>query len=58
MRDTWILDVLADMQGFAHANGMPSLTQSLEDTRKVAQAELSRRASRPQLVEAEGRLNS
>ncbi|WP_372885356.1 hypothetical protein [Shimia sp.] len=36
MKYEWILDVLADLKVFAHANGLDALAGQLEQTRKVA----------------------
>ncbi len=41
MRNQWILDVLADLQTFAHDNGLSVLAEQLEDTRLVAATELA-----------------
>ena len=45
MRDDWILDVLTDLRAFAEANGLPLLADQLEETRRLALIELSRRAA-------------
>ncbi|HKL04421.1 MAG TPA: hypothetical protein VJ929_01245 [Roseovarius sp.] len=42
MQNEWILDVLADLKGFADQNGMTALAEQLADTRLVAGAELAR----------------
>lgn len=49
MSNTWIIEVLGDLRGFAAKNGMPNLSASLEDTLVVALAEL------PQANRANGR---
>lgn len=41
MRNEWMLDVLADLQTFAHENGMSVLAEQLDDTRLVAATELA-----------------
>ena len=41
MQNEWILDVLADLRGFARQNGLSSLAEMLDDTRLVAAAELA-----------------
>ncbi|MEL6621102.1 MAG: hypothetical protein AAFY39_06395 [Pseudomonadota bacterium] len=41
MKSDWILDVLADLKTFAHANGMPVLAEQLDDTAIVAMAEIA-----------------
>ncbi|SLN49314.1 hypothetical protein ROG8370_02182 [Roseovarius gaetbuli] len=41
MRNEWILDVLADLQTFAHENGMSVLAEQLDYTRLVAATELA-----------------
>ena len=41
MKSDWILDVLADLKTFAHANGMPALAEQLDDTAIVALAEIA-----------------
>ncbi len=43
MRDDWILDVLTDLETFAEQNGMPFLARSIEETRRLAEVELSLR---------------
>ena len=41
MKSDWILDVLADLKTFAHANGMPALAEQLDDTAIVAMTEIA-----------------
>ena len=41
MGHDWILDVLADLQTFARANGMPTLAAQLSDASYVARAEIA-----------------
>lgn len=38
----WIIDVLADLQGFARQNDMPTLAQHLDQTLALAMQELAR----------------
>lgn len=45
MSNTWIIEVLGDIRGFAAKNGMPHLAASLEDTLVVAIAELPQNAA-------------
>lgn len=40
MQHDWILDVLADLQQFASANGLNTLAEQLEDTTLIAAADL------------------
>lgn len=42
MQNEWILDVLADLKGFADQNGMTTLAEQLADARLVAGVELAR----------------
>jgi hypothetical protein len=44
MGHDWILDVLADLQTFARANGMPTLAAQLTDASYVAQVEIASKA--------------
>ena len=46
MKNDWILDVLADLNAFAKANGLKALAEQLEDTSLVAAAELASAAER------------
>ncbi|TKZ22452.1 hypothetical protein FAP39_00845 [Shimia litoralis] len=46
MKNDWILDVLADLRNFAHANGLDALAAQLEDTKLVATAEITSIAER------------
>ena len=46
MRNDWILDVLADLRSFAHANDLPLLAEQLDDTAHVATAEFASRNER------------
>lgn len=41
MQHDWILDVLADLQKFASANGLNTLAEQLEDTTLIAAADLA-----------------
>ncbi|MGO4914057.1 hypothetical protein [Pseudogemmobacter sp. W21_MBD1_M6] len=41
MRNDWIIDVLADLKCFAHANGLPALAEQLDDAILVAASELA-----------------
>ena len=41
MGNKWIIDVLADLQSFAQANGLPLLVDQLEQTANVATAEIA-----------------
>jgi hypothetical protein len=41
MGHDWILDVLADLKGFADQNGLPLLASQLDDTKLVALAEIT-----------------
>lgn len=40
MKNDWILDVLADLKAFAHANDMPGLADQLGKTAETASAEI------------------
>ena len=40
MRNEWILDVLADLRGFAQDNNLQLLAEQLDDTAIVAVAEI------------------
>ena len=53
MKNDWILDVLADLKTFAHANGLIALAEQLEDTALVAAAEISSQGEGP-IVDAKG----
>ena len=58
MSNTWIIEVLGDLRGFAAKNGMPHLAATLEDTLVVAIAELpqmSAAMSRKEYHEEDGR---
>lgn len=44
MGHDWILDVLTDLQNFAHANGLGSLAEQLDETHRVAQIDIASRA--------------
>lgn len=41
MGNKWIIDVLADLQSFAHTNGLVLLADQLEQTATVAAAEIA-----------------
>jgi len=41
MGNEWIIDVLADLRGFAQKNELPLLAVQLEQTGLVAQAEIA-----------------
>ncbi|RFP88866.1 hypothetical protein DZK27_08135 [Rhodobacteraceae bacterium 63075] len=51
MQNDWILDVLADLRNFARSNGLPKLSEHLEDTALLAACEL---ASSPRGGDARG----
>lgn len=40
MKNDWILDVLADLTAFAHANNLPALAEQLGKTADTANAEI------------------
>ncbi|WP_299353932.1 hypothetical protein [uncultured Shimia sp.] len=40
MKYDWILDVLADLKTFAHANDLRVLADQLEETRQIAAIEI------------------
>jgi hypothetical protein len=40
MQYGWVMDVLADLKGFAHQNGMPRLAEELDDVAMVAAVEI------------------
>jgi len=42
MQNEWILDVLADLKGFADQNGMTTLAEYLADAKMAAGTELAR----------------
>lgn len=46
MKYDWILDVLADLRTFAKVNGLEDLADQLDDTQKVASAEIMSIAER------------
>ena len=46
MKSDWILDVLADLRKFAHANDLPLLAEQLDDTAHIATAEIATRDER------------
>ncbi len=41
MNHNWILDVLADLRGFAATNGMDGLAEHLDDAMLIAAAEMA-----------------
>ncbi len=41
MAHDWIFDVLNDMRSYASKNGLPALAVQLEETLRVARAEIS-----------------
>ncbi|MEN8896602.1 MAG: hypothetical protein ABF248_11020 [Yoonia sp.] len=41
MRNTWIVDVLADLRRFAEQNDLPLLVVQLDETTLVVQAEIT-----------------
>lgn len=43
MANNWIFDVLADLRGFALANGLPGLAAQMTQAAQVAEAELAAR---------------
>lgn len=45
MKHDWILDVLTDLRTFAHANGMNTLVEQLDDTRLLATAEIASKSA-------------
>lgn len=45
MRDKWVLDVLADLRGFAQANAMPMLDEYLSEAVLIAELELANRGT-------------
>ncbi|HBS48846.1 MAG TPA: hypothetical protein DEA05_01530 [Rhodobacteraceae bacterium] len=45
VQNVWILDVLADLETFASANGLPMLAEQLGDTRLTAAAEIEARTN-------------
>lgn len=50
MKYDWMLDVLADLKTFAHANGLEALADQLEETRQVAATEIVPRSDMAGLV--------
>lgn len=50
MRYDWILDVLADLKAFAHANDLKVLAGQLEETRQIAAIEIVSVSDRAGLV--------
>jgi hypothetical protein len=46
MKYNWILDVLADLKTFAHANGLEALAEQLDDTQLIAATEIVSKAER------------
>jgi len=57
MKNDWILDVLADLKTFAHANGLSALAEQLEDTALVAAAEIASQREGP-TVDAKGEVQA
>ncbi len=41
MGKEWILDVLTDLKTFAASNDLPDLERQLEETRRIARAEIA-----------------
>ena len=41
MRKEWILDVLTDLKTYAASNDLPDLERQLEETRRIARAEIT-----------------
>ncbi|MEL6167327.1 MAG: hypothetical protein AAFR35_01460 [Pseudomonadota bacterium] len=41
MSNDWILDVIADLEAFAHKNNLPALADTLGDTALVAATEIA-----------------
>ena len=41
MKNEWIIDVLADLNSFAKANGYPALAKQLEETAILASVEMT-----------------
>ena len=41
MSKEWIIDVLGDLRGFAQANAMPTLAESLDEAIMVAATEIA-----------------
>lgn len=54
MRNTWIVDVLADLRRFAEQNDLPLLAVQLDETTLVAQAEIMQlKVDAPLVVQGE-----
>lgn len=45
MSKEWIIEVLADLRGFASANNLPTLAEHLEEAQVVALVELAQPAA-------------
>lgn len=45
MSKDWIIEVLADLRGFASANGLPNLAAQLEEVQVIALVELAQPAA-------------
>lgn len=50
MRHDWILDVLADLRGFARQNGLPLLAEELKTVSELAVLELNNLRGAPDPV--------
>ena len=51
MRSEWILDVLADLRGFTHANRLQTLANHLGEAQLIAMAELASLGQGPEAYE-------
>lgn len=53
MAHEWIFDVLNDMRSYAAKNGLPTLAIQLEETLRVARAEIGGPGSRGPLTDVD-----
>ncbi|MCE6951245.1 hypothetical protein LAZ40_07665 [Cereibacter sphaeroides] len=47
MTHDWILDVLSDLRSYAERNALPTLAAGLDETIRLAQAEIAPSAPQP-----------
>lgn len=45
MRHDWIFDVLTDLRSYAQKNGLPALAAQVEETLRVARAEVAAKST-------------
>lgn len=49
-KNDWILDVLADLRAFALSNGLPAISEQLDDTLLIAAGELRSQSNKGQTL--------